>query len=240
MLRIAQDCTTDILYLTFSDGTIYAYAGDSLKTASAIITSYNHGVTFNSLFRRAVNLRDAAGYEEVSVIPITARGLYTFPPYPGLQPPPCPMNIFDAALWVNTILGTGAVGPSITPPTGGVGSAGEVIVPGTMAGQAGSAQNNFTLTYTGPGGPGMVTWTFDVTNAVLAGQSVGYNLNQGGTVLLSRVQTGDGSFSGMDAFTLAPGVGANQTITGGVVCNVGVSNAGLPSLSSQAMFERIE
>jgi hypothetical protein len=229
--EIYIDCTDMSIYLVFSDASIYRYDPDSVDTGRAIIDALCHGLTFNQAFRLFGISGGVGAYERVASIPATATLRYQFPPYAGTDPGPCPTNIFDKAVWTNLILGTGASAYALTPATGTMLDTGTSTVTATVPLDSASVQNNFTLPYAGLGGTATVNWSITITGAVFFGQSGGVNILQGGTVILVHNFNTTGSFGGTDNPVIVAGGGGGQDLSGQVVCNVGVSNAGSPTIA---------
>jgi hypothetical protein len=238
--QIWLDCTENSIYLVFSDGSIYHYDANSIDVGRALIRAFNHGVTFNSTYRLFGISGSIAPYERVASIPSTAVMDYAFPPYPGTDPGPCPSNVFDEMVWTNVVLGTGVTIVLLDPPTGNAQDNATSHVTGGVHLQNSITANDGALTYTGPGGVVQVDWQLDVSGAVPFGQSVGINLVQNSTVLTVHNFNVNGTFSGTDFPTLAPGVGADQTVTAQVVCNTQVSNIGGLDLLAMITLTKFE
>lgn len=147
---IARDCSNDVIWLEFSDGTVYRYEAPAIADAVAIIVADNHGLTFNRFFRRAVtSLALNASFARVASIPITATIIYTNPPYPGTLPSPCP--VYDWPLvWSGF---TGAAPPSTAtrfPANGVTSNVAWCEVIEAPGGGSLIAYNNGNVGYAGP------------------------------------------------------------------------------------------
>jgi len=97
--QVWRDCTSKIIYYVFHDGSIYAYLPDAIPQAIKVITAYTHGLAFNSGVRRTLGL--GGTYNRVGSIPGTAIQIYSDPPYPGIDPGPCP-NFVDWSWFYQT------------------------------------------------------------------------------------------------------------------------------------------
>jgi hypothetical protein len=95
---IYRDCTDDSAYLVFANGAVYRYDPSAGDVSVDITTAITHGRYFDFFARRQPG---DAGYERwTGGIPGTAELIYSFPPYPGVDPGPCVSALnFNDLVW---------------------------------------------------------------------------------------------------------------------------------------------
>lgn len=97
--QIGRSCVLDQGYVTFTDGSAYVYGAPSKDEFEDLCASVQRGRQFNFQVRRS-----RAGYVRGFTPPADYEIIYSFPPYPGSQPPACNvcggMNTdFNAEVW---------------------------------------------------------------------------------------------------------------------------------------------
>lgn len=216
-LNLWRDCTNTDCYLQFANGAIYHYDSPSDETVVALTVAVRHGGTFNAGLRRSFSI--PGGYEIFTgSIPGTASLIYSYPPYPGVDPGPCPSGFPWALVWLppqiffdgdgtNPVWTETASGvTSFTSLAGGPASDSSVY--------AGDSSCDATQIYTGPGGPAVATISGELINSTGDAGSF-FRLFQDGTQLLQAdFQTSahnlplSGLFSIPFPFTIVAGSGS--------------------------------
>jgi hypothetical protein len=146
-----RDCSDDAAYLTFSNGTTYHYFPPAGADAVEIILASVLGRNFNVRLRRSFDSQ--AGYERwPGAIPGSAVLIYSFPPYPGNDPGPCPPPGPDWSLadwfWFGSF--ANPTDSSFSPVTGATGDAATGVMNLTLTPFAGQLHGQSGFTYSGP------------------------------------------------------------------------------------------
>lgn len=89
MQELGRSCSLDQGFITFLDGSQYAYDPGSKSDIEDLCASLIRGRQFNFGVRRS-----RGGFQRSPVLPGDYEVIYTYPPYPGTQPPPCPKGNF--------------------------------------------------------------------------------------------------------------------------------------------------
>jgi hypothetical protein len=229
--QIWLDCSDLSIYLVFTEGQIYRYDPDSIDTGRALIEALNHGLTFNQVYRLFGVFGLTGAYERVSTIPGTAVMRYLNPPYPGSDPGPCVVNPFDNMVWIFTNNTPPPPTYVADPDPSGTQNFASVKFTGPPVAGGFYLHEDGSMTYTGGGGNFISTVAMKITAGSPGQQFVQTFLTQGGTTLDNQFEDTNGTYNFTTPFTLAPGVGVNQTILAAVE-----AESGLP-LSAGVMLE---
>ena len=210
--QIWLDCTDLSIYLVFTSGEVYRYDPNSIDTGRAIIEAFTHGLTFNQSYRLFGVSGAVAPYEKVSSIPGTAVKQYENPPYPGTDPGPCVTTNWMDTEWLGTQ--TWVPPPSFTssPPDGTHTNAASIGWTGWPVSIDTEMDETGNLIYTGPGEASLAVGTMTLAGSIPGESLVQLLITQSGTTLVNVTQSTDGTFPYSVPFTLAPGVGVNQTV----------------------------
>lgn len=87
--ELGRSCSLDQGFIKFLDGSQYAYDPGSKADIENLCDSFIRGRQFNFSVRRAVS-----GFQRSPVLPGDYEVIYTYPPYPGTAPGPCPKGNF--------------------------------------------------------------------------------------------------------------------------------------------------
>lgn len=95
---LGRSCSLNMGYITFNDGSAYEYSAGSKADIEALCASLHRGKDFNFSTRRV-----GSGYVRGFTPPADYQQIYSYPPYPGVKPSPCPNTTVDwnSVVWSN-------------------------------------------------------------------------------------------------------------------------------------------
>jgi hypothetical protein len=232
--QLARSCALKQGFITFTDGSAYAYDSPSNADMESLCASLQRGRDFNFSVRRS-----RGGYARGFTPPGDFEVIYTYPPYPGTVPTACPLPGPDwpSSAWAQFTFSPGSGQTWTITPDPGASDTMQFDVVSAAGSSFGDATYNGSLSYTG----GMHNCQVALTGTAIV-SNVAWHLfvfvSQGAATLLNTSVSGTGNGGATFPFTVNDTAGVADTLNLQVVCEVFGSVGGGETLL-KAVFSNV-